>query len=310
MAESGEGVTGPLGALMQSLPSVGEEIPFAPVHVRVLDVDSPDGLSAIFAAWQPAPDPTLFFQQVRERLEGALLAELSLPAAQLGAEYRAGWDWCRLLCFGAIDDQTAGAPNLLGLQPALRSGRVWEQALTHLRAESQLVGQDIEGQDFLAFEARVARPLDTDQRAANWETALQETLVDEVWGAKPGSAWRALSALSGETGVPRLNDLRELEDRVVSRETGVIRWLSPMLFQAACDLVGVLAVEHFGREVQWAACEPDELGLAPPPLLRVKMAEGPVHIPIGMHLLRWWVMPLRKDEAPAPLADWLQDQLG
>jgi hypothetical protein len=114
----------------------------------------------------------------------------------------------------------------------------------------------------------------------------------------------------GEETSATLEALDRLEASIVSREVGVIRWIPPSLLQAACDLVGAIAAQEIGLPVQWAHCEADEQGIAPPPLLRVDAGEDLVHIPIALHLLRWWVMPLREGEEPSPLSAWIRDQFG
>ena len=41
---------------------------------------------------------------------------------------------------------------------------------------------------------------------------------------------------------------------------------------------------------------------------RLEAKSGAVHIPIGLHILRWWVMPLKAGETPASLVEWVEDQ--
>ena len=81
-----------------------------------------------------------------------------------------------------------------------------------------------------------------------------------------------------------------------------------MLFQALCDAAGVHAARGLGLPVQWAISEPDEDGMAPPPLLRTRGSAGDVHVPVGLELLRWCVMPLREGESVPPLSAWCRDR--
>ena len=67
---------------------------------------------------------------------------------------------------------------------------------------------------------------------------------------------------------------------------------------------------EFNRRVEWAPSEPDELGLTPPPLVRAYLDDAWVHIPLGLHLLRWCIMPLQPGEVVPPLSDWVLDQFG
>ena len=107
---------------------------------------------------------------------------------------------------------------------------------------------------------------------------------------------------------PTLDGLRTLEMLLVSQQAGAIRWIPPMLFQALCDFIGVIGQTLFDRHIAWALCEPDG-DFCTPPLLRLALASGKhIHIPIGLRLVQWWLLPLQPGEQPASLADWVADQ--
>ena len=130
-----------------------------------------------------------------------------------------------------------------------------------------------------------------------------------MFGAHPGAlARRVAAALAFD-----VDDLAAWESAITSHTPEVVRWIEPMLFQALCDAVGVYAVRKLGVQVQWGVSEPDEDGLAPPPVLRVSSAEDPdtgVHIDVGSELLRWCIMPLREGESVPSLTVWCRDRLG
>jgi hypothetical protein len=74
------------------------------------------------------------------------------------------------------------------------------------------------------------------------------------------------------------------------------------------EFVGVLGQTLFDRDIAWALCEPDG-DFCTPPLLRLALASGKhIHIPIGLHLVQWCLLPLQPGEEAASLADWVADQ--
>src|SRR5690606_8327406 len=108
---------------------------------------------------------------------------------------------------------------------------------------------------------------------------------------------------------PTFEALDRLEDALFPEAYGELRLLPQATFQAFCDAVAVVACEGAGQTVEWAESRPEEDGLAPPPLIRVQRADAWVHLPLGLHLLRWCVMPRRRDEDVPRVSAWLRDQL-
>ena len=47
-----------------------------------------------------------------------------------------------------------------------------------------------------------------------------------------------------------------------------------------------------------------------PPLLRVDDGGTGIHIPIGHHVLRWWMMPLFVGDDVPGIHAWVEDQFG
>ena len=134
------------------------------------------------------------------------------------------------------------------------------------------------------------------------------------FGVRPGALYAHLAALTpqhlGLTLTPTCEGLAALEHELMSLAPGPIRLIPPAIFQALCDFVAVIAAREFQRRVEWAPSDPDELGLCPPPLVRAHLDGAWVHIPLGLHLLRWCVMPVQPGEVVPPLCDWVLDQFG
>lgn len=144
---------------------------------------------------------------------------------------------------------------------------------------------------------------------------LIERSGDELFGEVPGGPSRRLALtvqeLFGETLRPDLAGLRTLERLLVPSVEGALRWQPPLVFQALCDFVGVVLAHHFGRKVAWGVSEPEDSGFIPPPILRLGGEGGRSHhLPVGMHLLRWIVMPVQPGETVPSLAEWMLDEFG
>ena len=129
-------------------------------------------------------------------------------------------------------------------------------------------------------------------------TAVSATLLGGCAGAEAGGA---LTRGGAEA-------LDVLERELVADECGVLRWIPPSCFLALCDAIAVIAASE-GREVAWAECEADAEGVAPPPMIRVATSDGHAHVPLGLEVLRWCVMPRRPGEVVPPLRAWLHDRL-
>lgn len=184
-------------------------------------------------------------------------------------------------------------------------GRRW---VAHARGEASALGRAVPDACWAVYAARAVTPAP----AARLEEALRARVGDEVFGARPGALFAALEATRREQGAEPLprgaEALDALERELATDEADVLRWIPPACFLALCDAVGVVATRE-GRRVAWAECEADDDGVTPPPLLRVSAPEGPVHVPVGLDLLRWCVMPRRAGEVVPPLSAWLHDRL-
>lgn len=292
------GPDGPLGELLAGLPTE-PAVAASAVHPRVLALPEAAGRALVLACFADPGGARALHAALRTRIEAALLAELSAPAD--GGELPEPVA-LRLVVFPEIDGLD-GAVRAFGLAPGDASR--FREALSHLRGEAQ--ANDLEAPDSPAslLEVGVAR----DARLLDLDRGLRERTGGERWGEEPGRPWRRLAALIGEDDRPTLDGLRRVEAALVARRTGELRWLPPLVFQALADLVAAAAAVDVGAPIEWAVCEPGDDGLAPPPLVRARTRRGIVHLPLGLTLLRWWVMPLSPGERVDSIADWLGEQL-
>lgn len=291
---------GPLDDLFPGLRRPPAEVPDDPVHPRVLALPGDDCVDFGFVVWSDPGGPQALHGALRERVEATLLSELSRPATHvLDVPLRA----LRLVVFAAVDGLPE-AVRAFGFRPDEASDVV---ALA--RGEASALGREVPD------DASVWRaPVETRPLATRVAERLRGSMNDEVFGARPGALFARLNValeVEGERPLPpRLASLDALEALLVPTTPGVVRWIPTLVFQALCDAVGVVAARDLGREVQWAECAPDADGLAPPPLLRASALAGWAHLPVGLELLRWCVMPVAESESVPPLSAWLTDRLG
>ncbi len=156
------------------------------------------------------------------------------------------------------------------------------------------------------YETVAARP---SEMVRSIDARLLET-TDDVFGESPGAPFARLARALFEAGGPRVTpDLRgidALDGAIVARVESELRLLPPLVFQALCDAVATAAARALGARVEWAVAEPDEHGLASPPLVRVASGATHAHVPVGLELLRFAVMPLQPSESVPPLSDWVR----
>jgi hypothetical protein len=303
MSEGPKRIGGTLGELFPTQ-DLAEPLPREPVHARVLESHAGDERALVFASFEAPESALALHQAARPRVEAALLAELACPPSRApDASLKA----LRFHLFRTLE----GAHEALaafGFTP-LRSLDGLRDELARLRADAQRVGLVRDDDPEASFVARVA-PAGLDQV----EAALRHAVSDEVFGERPGSFARNLGrTLTAVKGLPPFEPtfagLDRLEAALFSAAHGELRLLPQATFQAFCDAVAVVACEDARATVEWAESRPDDTGLAPPPLVRVRLAGGWVHLPLGLHLLRWCVMPRRSGEDVPPVSAWLRDQL-
>lgn len=295
-----------LGELWANVETDLADLGKSPIHGRVLETPGPEGTTLVLCCWSDPGGAPALFSQLKPVLEATLLAELSEPARDRRPANERVARIC-LVCFEDIADVPAAVKNF-GFRAVETKGEHVDATVAQLRGEAARTGRPVPDEPSSVWQADVAAGPD----AEAWADTLAGVLEDEVFGQTPGLLFQRLGQLlaSADRGAlkPTLGGLDLVEENLVRREPAVLRWIPPVLFQALCDTVGVVAKEARGRVVQWAVSEPDDDGLAPPPLFRVREGSSWIHIPIGLHLLRWCVMPLADGEAVPRLSEWLTDQ--
>ncbi len=303
-----DGIGGPLAELFGRVAD-DSELPYAPLHTRLLEValdgeEIPAG-AWVLAAWADPGGPRALHDGVKARVEATLLQELSRSAASFRGEGRKRFEKLWLFAFDQLPNPEA-ALRAFALSP-----RDWNpemsQALAYLRQEASAVGLAAPDDPVAIYEARVVHRPEIELVEA---ALIAITKDDELWGREPGAAFARLRDVlhRHELGGfdASLPSLEALEKVLVPDCVGAIRWVPPLVFQGLADLIAVLANRE-GRRAQWAVCEPEEDGQHPAPLFRFPQDGGFVHVPIGVELLRWCVMPVHAGEEVPSLADWTRD---
>jgi len=309
----------PLDALLPELGEAHAPIPLTHVHQRVLEVATDDGdLEWLLICWRDPGGPQALHQSLMPVVEATLLAELSRPANNLGTARHVG---IRLALFETVAD-VAAATAAFGFHEQTWDAHAQPGTMAAIRDEAARVGLQVPERPVALWHAPIRHPEgDHGARLFELQQMMSARMQDDVWGATPGGPSKLLAnyieRMFRETIAPDLDGLSTLELLLVQRERdevsdmGPIRWIPPLLFQALADFVGVVATTVFGARVQWAVCEQDALGLYPPPHFRVDVPGGQsYYLPVGLHLVRWCMMPLRAGEDVPTLAEWLADQFG
>lgn len=300
---------GPLHELVPGLNDIAPELPATPIHPRVLELEDGGQTALLFAGFRPVADDATLHRSLQRTVEARLLAELSLTpdtVRALGRRRIGGLDLALFFDVPDADDAVAA----FGFRPTSRSDERWRSALPRLRHEAQSYGPGPVEEPARLYHA----PAETRDALLDIDRELARDTGDECWGEAPGAPFERLLARMTEAGArgltPSLAGLRQLEPALLSATVGPLRLLPPLTFQALCDGVGVIAARELGADVQWAVSEPDDDGLAPPPLLRFEKGQHGGHLPVGLALLRWCVMPIRPGESIPSIADWLKDEIG
>ena len=143
------GKPGPLDELFPHLKQPKEELPRLPVHARVLEVPEPAGTVLVVVVWSDPGTSLSLHQEVRQRFEGTLLAELSRPASELLAEElrpRA----LRVVVVGKARSDLDRALGAFGLVRTKPEGSSWNETLAYVRGEAPRVGEPVP-EDFDSF---------------------------------------------------------------------------------------------------------------------------------------------------------------
>ena len=254
--------------------------------------------------WRDPGGPAEVHGRLRRAIESTLLAELSRPPRELRAEGARRVRALRLVVFEEVErlDDAVRAFGLKRVAPA-----EWADTLAQVRGEASRIGHEVPDLPVAAFEAEFACRSDV-------EGALRAELGQAVFGAKPGEFFAALNRVREARGepllTPALASLDTLEAALVPEQEGVVRWIPPTTFQALCDAVAVVAQADIGRTVQWGESQVEDDGLAPPPMIRLEEGAAFAHVPLGLDLMRWCVMPRGAGEEIPPLSAWARDRFG
>lgn len=253
--------------------------------------------------WRDPGGARALFDALRRAIEATLLAELSRPASELHEEGDRHVVALRLVCFAAIEDAET-ACRAFGLRRAESADL--PRTIAQVHGEASRLGFDAPDEPTMVFESKFA------SNDSGLEGELREILDKDVFGQRPGAFFAALNQVreQGEQDAlpPRIDSLDVLEDALVPSQEGVVRWVAPTSFQALCDAVAVCVRGELGRKVEWAVSELEDDGLAPPPMLRLREGPAYAHVPLGLDLMRWCVMPRAKGESIPTLAEWARDR--
>lgn len=303
----------PLDALLPELSTQAPAMPKETLHPRILELGVSEGDAWVMALWADPGSPQAIHQQVRKLLEATLLANLC-RAAEVGEALDRVPSSVRLLVFCTVQSGLPEALRAFGFQ--LDHGTPFGgDQLKALREEGLQAGWDVPAAPVSTWVAPIVQPATHGpELLVALHTRLRELINDDCWGNNPGAFSRcAANLIKQQVGLDikaTAEGMAEFEALVVQNETiGAIRWIPAMLFQSLCDFVGVIIQQLWGHKVEWALCEPEENGFGPPPVFRITKQDGTVeHLGIGLHLLRWCVMPILPGEDVPTLLAWLESE--
>lgn len=307
----------PLDALLPELtPSASASMPRSAVHPRVLESEVEGRREWGLIVWDDPGGPRRLHTAVQGLVEATLLAELSKPPRVRKEESERRFDAMRLFVFASPSWSIEPAIRAFGFREVPFDAASAEERMAAIRSEGRAQGRTVPAAPVSVWEARIGhREGALGDQLSSIEAAMAERMGDDVWGLTPGGPSKLFAMLAestfGERIAPSLAGLESLEMLLVSREPDVIRWMPPLLFQALCDFLPIVAQATFETRISWAVCEELEGGFAQPPLIRVEPpGERPIHVPLGPHVLRWCMMPLHAGERVDSLRTWVEHQFG
>lgn len=303
----------PLDAILPDLLSPGtKDLPESLLHTRVLEIEDKDGWEWVVAGFKDPYHPRALYDAAKQLIEAAFLYELSQPGTRSEQTLSRKWSGMRFVLFEPTEVDVAGALRSFGFREQSVDEVDISARVEAIAAEAAKVGRPTPGKPASVWFAPVyEHPPERAKEIEAINNKLVEEAPDEFWGEFPGGPSRRLALairdLHGITLTPTVQGLETLEDLLVPKEEGCLRWQPPLIFQGFCDFIGVVLAHYFQQEVHWGVSEQEASGFIPPPHLRIGKAH---HLAIGMHLLRWLVMPIQPREQIPTLADWLVDEFG
>lgn len=307
---------GPLDELVPGLRKKLDRLPPLPVHPRIVRARSHDGTHGIvLLSFRRAQSARAFHAALKPMVEAALLSELCAPASALSEHY-APLSHVTLLCFADHALDLGAALSAFGFAPIELETSDAAHMLALARREARTLAEPVPDEPVAAFRAPVQ--LAPAPLAQVLHAALLDYAPAAPWGKHPGQLARTaaywLATQADFDGVaPTRAGIERLESLLVHQTPNCLRWIEPLAFQALCDLVAVLAASAVSANgqrlgVEWGVCEPDAEGVAPPPVLRVTRDGESFHVPLGEHILRWCVMPVRPNEDVPTLGAWAEHE--
>lgn len=303
----------PLDALLPELSSQAPAMPKETLHPRILELGAAEGDAWVMALWADPGSPQAIHQQVQKLLEATLLAN-ACRAADVGDALDRVPRSVRLLVFCTVQTGLPEALKAFGFQldNALPFGG---DQLKALREEGIQAGWDVPAVPVSTWIAPIHQPATHGPDVmVTVHRRLRALINDDCWGNNPGAFSRCAANLFREELDVDIKATAEgmaaFEALVVQNETiGAIRWIPALLFQSLCDFVGVIIQQVWGHKVEWSMCEPEDDGFGPPPVFRITKLDGDVeHLGIGLHLLRWCVMPILPNEEIPTLLEWMESE--
>jgi hypothetical protein len=301
-------VPGPLDELVPGLRKRGDRFAPLPVHPRVVRAVRDDGsTSLVLVSAAPPQNVRAFHAALKPLVEAALLVELARPPSAL-VDDAARLTSLELFTFYTPGKELEPALTPFGFERADVAHPAASKALALVRSEVQKVDGLAGAEPLCRFTARISQS----SAAEAIEARLRGRKDASVFGEQPGLPARALAESAAELGFagiePTRAGIETLERVVLQTSPGVLRMIPPLVFQGLCDLIAVAAHATWGTTIEWGVCEPDEQGIAPPPLLRGSRGEDAWHVPVGEHVLRWCVMPLSPGEDVPTLGAWAEHE--
>ena len=309
----------PLDALLPGLAAPAPlGLPRTPVHPRVLESEVDGRREWGLILWENPGGPAALHTAVQGLLEATLLAELSRPPASVYRVPDRRFHAVRLFSYATLPFDPMPAIRAVGFRPVQVDAEAYQERLAAVGSEARATGRTIPAAPVAVWEATISHPSgELGDRLREIEAMMAERMGDDVWGKTPGGPSRLfatyLEKVFGEPIKPSLEGLRAMEMLVVQSTEQTIRWMPPLVFQALCDFIPIVANVVYGTKTSWAVCEAIEGDTAQPPLIRIepkRAGEAPVHVPLGPHLLRWSMMPIHPGEQVDSLTAWVTHQFG
>ncbi|MFT6627323.1 MAG: hypothetical protein ACJA1R_000579 [Flavobacteriales bacterium] len=305
----------PLDALLSGLAQpAGGPLPQTAVHPRVLQVEVDGQREWGIIVWSDPGGAQKLHTALLGVLEAALLAELSRPPKSIHEDGAPKFAAVTVFVFAETEYEIAPAVRAFGLQPVDYVAEDYAERMRAIADEARMSGRSTPERPASVWRAEVSHHEGAlGEKLDGIQSMMAERMGDDVWGETPGGPSKLFAdyvdKAFGEAVKPNVAGVQALEMLLVQRTVGKIRWMPPLLFQALCDFIPIVAQVEFGAKTSWAVCEALEGGFAQPPLIRFDNGpDGPTHVPLGPHVLRWCMMPLHEGERVDPLADWVVDQ--